>query len=191
MGVLELIYDYFEDHVRLAAAAHQRRPLALGVLCFSIGGLSVFVAQAMTDRLHLLSFSWGSLAVVLAWKIVAGFMLVSVLHLVLEMQGHSGDAVALFVLFGLADLAWTLTVPLALILRVFSRSTWAVTAIFILVGFLSLSLKARSLQDGYRISAGKAWFTLSLPYFAAVLGTLLLFSLLVMRLILEAVKAFG
>lgn len=191
MGAIELIYDYFEDHVRLANAVRQRRPLALGVACFALGGLSVFVAQALSHRLHLLSFSWASLAIVLAWKVLAGFLLAAILHMILEMQGRTGDVVALFVLFGFADLAWALTVPLVLILQVFSRSPWAVTAVFMAVGFLSLSLKARSLQDNYHISSGKAWFTLGLPYVAAVAGCLLLFSLLVMRLIFAAVKALG
>ena len=185
---IELVYDYFEDHVRCAAVVRERRPLALGVMGFLIGGLSVFVAQALTQRLHLLSFSWSSLAVVLAWKLVAGFLLVAVLHMFLEFQGLRGDAVALFICFGMADLAWTLAVPLALIVRVLSRSSWLITASFMAVGFVSLSLKARSLQDAYRITTGKAWFTLSLPYLAVVAGALLALSLLVLRVVSETIN---
>lgn len=186
---LELIYDYFEDHVRLAGFVRERRPLSVGVLGFLVGGLSVFVAQALTNRLHLLSFSWTSLVIVVIWKIVAGFLLAAVLHLILELQGLKGDVVALFILFGLADLAWGLTVPLVLVIKALSSSTWPITGMFILVGFLSLSLKARSLQDSYRLSSGKAWFTLWLPYAASLALGMLLVSLLIMRLILEAVRA--
>lgn len=188
---LDLVYDYFEDHVRSAAIVRERRPLALGVLGFLVGGVSVFVAQALTQRLHLLSFSWTSLAVMLAWKVLASFLLVAVLHLVLELQGLRGDAVALFICFGLADLAWTLAVPAALMVRAVSSSSWLVTASFMAVGFLTLSLKARSLQDAYRISSGKAWITLGLPYLALVAGALLALSLVVLRVIVETMKAFG
>ena len=186
---LELIYDYFEDHVRLAGFVRERRPLTVGILGFLVGGLSVFIAQALTNRLHVLSFSWTSLVVVVIWKIVAGFLLAAILHLILELQGLKGDVVGLFILFGLADLAWGLTVPLVLVLKSFSDSNWPVTGAFMLVGFLSLSLKARSLQASYRISSGRAWFTLGLPYVAAVALGMLAVSLLVMRLILEAVHA--
>lgn len=189
MSSLELIYDYFEDHVRLAGVVRERRPLVVGIIGFLIGGLSVFVAQALTHRLHILSFSLISLTVVLLWKILTGFLLAAVLHLILELQGKKGDVVALFILFGLADLCWALMIPLVLLLRLASRSATAITAAFMLVGFLSLSLKARGLQDSYRISSGKAWFTLSLPYVSAVAGTILALSFLVMRLILEAVSA--
>ena len=186
MSPLELIYDYFEDHVRLAAVVRERRPVAVGILGFLIGGLSVFLAQALTHRLHVLSFSWASLAMVEGWKILMGFLLAAVLHLILELQGHEGDAVALFILFGLADLSWALMVPLTLLLRLVGRSSWPITAAFILVGFLSLSLKARGIQDGYRVTAGKAWFTLSLPYLTLVAGSVLALSFFVMRLVLAA-----
>lgn len=191
MTALELIYDYYEDHVRLAHVVRERRPLALGIMGFLIGGLSVFVAQALTHRLTVLSFSWTSLAVVAVWKVVAGFMLASILHLILEMQNLKGDAVSLFILFGLADMVWALAVPLVLVLQALSGSSWLVTAAFIAVGFASLSLKARSLQDGYKISSGRAWFTLGLPYVGAVALAMIGVSLLVARLILSAVRAVG
>jgi hypothetical protein len=189
MTFLELIYDYFEDHVRLAGVVRERRPLAVGILGFLIGGLSVFVAQALTHRLTLLSFSWTSLGVVAVWKVVAGFLLASILHLILEMQSIKGDAVALFILFGLADLVWALAVPLVLVLKAVSGSSWLVTAAFMAVGFASLSLKARSLQDAYHISSGRAWFTLGLPYAGGVGLLIVGFSLLVARLVLGLVRA--
>lgn len=189
LSSIELMYDYLEDHVRLAHLVKERRPVSVGILGFMIGGLSVFLSQALTHRLHLLSFSWTSLAVIVVWKIVAGFILAALLHLILELQGRRGDVVELFILFGLADLAWALSVPLVLIARVATPSQWIVSAAFLLVGFFSLSLKARSLQDAYEITSGKAWFTLGLPYLALVAGTLLALSLLLMRLVMLAFKA--
>ena len=188
---LELIYDYFEDHVRCAAVVRERRPLAVGALGYILGGLSLFVAQALTQRLHVLSFSWFSLAVALGWKLSMGFFLVAVLHLILELQGLRGDAAALFICFGLADLAWALVVPAILVIKALSPSAWLVSAAFLAVGFLTLSLKARSLQDAYRITTGKAWFTLSLPYLAVVAGILLAISLVVLRLVLAVTQLVG
>jgi hypothetical protein len=189
MSPIEVIYDYFEDHVRLAAFVRERRPIAVGVLGFLVGGLSLFVAQALTQRLHLLSFSWASLIVVMCWKLLTGFVLASVTHLLLELQGRKGDVVSLFILFGLADLAWTLTVPVALITRLLLDSSLAVTIAFMAVGFLTLSLKARSLQDTHAITTGRAWFTLGVPYMVVVAGSILAASLLVARLIMAAFNA--
>lgn len=191
MSSVELIYDYFEDHVRAAAAVNERRPVALGVLCFLVGSLSLFLAQALAQRLHLFSFSWASLILTFGWKVAAGFLMAAVLHLILEIFGVKGSAVALFVLLGLADLSWVLALPLVLLARlVFERSSWAVTAVFFGVGLLCLSLKARSLQDNYRIGAGRAWLTLGLPYLAMTLAVALALSMAMMRLVLEFVKAF-
>lgn len=183
-SALELIYDYFEDHVRLAGVVRETQPVALGVLGFLVGGLSLFVAQALTNRLHILTFSWTSLAVVLLWKVAMGFVLAAVIHLILELQGLKGDAGALFILFGLADVAWALVVPGVMIARAVSRSTLPVSIVFLAVGFLTLSLKARSLQDGYKISSGRAWFMLGLPYLAVVSAILLAISLLVLKAVL-------
>lgn len=190
MGFIELLYDYFEDHVRAAATVNERRPLAFGVLCFVIGGVSLFMAQALSQRL-LFPFSWSSCALLLLWKLSAGFLLVAVLHLILEMEGFKGSAAGLFVLFGMTELAWAAAVPLLLIARLAAGNwPWAATAVFFVVSLASLSLKARSLKDHYRLSAGRAWLTLSLPYLAVLLLTLLAFSLALISLILKVFKGF-
>jgi len=183
MGSLELVYDYLEDHARASAQVSERRPLALGLLSFLIGGLSFYVAQVLAGRV-LLPFSWSSCALTLLWGLSAGFLLAGVLHLILEMQGIQGSAAGLFVQLGLAELSWTLAVPLVFLARLLlTRSSLVLTLVFLLVGALSLILKARGLQDNYRISAGRAWLTLSLPYLAAI-GVLLL------ALSLAALEAF-
>ena len=188
---LELIFDYFEDHVRAAAHINESRPLVLGVLCFLLGGLSLFVSHALARGLLLLSFSWSSLALTLMLKLLAGFLMTAILHLILDVSGAKGSAASLFVLLGMASLVWALTVPLVLITRlVLSGSAVASGAIFLLVGLLSLSLKARSLQDNYQIRPGKAWAILSLPYIALVVAGALMFALAVAGLFFQIVKAF-
>src|SRR5580704_10126573 len=117
MNGIELIFDYFEDHVRAAMAIQERRPLALGVLCFILGGTSLFVAQAMTQRLYILPFSWSSLLLTVGWKVAAGFLMTAILHVLLDFSGNKGSAASLFVLLGMASLVWGLTVPLLLITR--------------------------------------------------------------------------
>lgn len=191
MSAADLLYDYFEDHVRACAHVNERPPLAFGLLCFAAGGLSLFVAQAVSHKMLLLSFGWTSCAVVLLWHVAAGFLLTAAVHLILSMGGARGSAAALFVLFGLAELAWALALPLALLLRLAARSAWLGTAAFLAVGFLSLSLKARSLQDNYGIGPGRAWFTLGLPYAAVAAGAGLLLSLAVVRVFVELAQASG
>jgi hypothetical protein len=190
MNSIELLFDYFEDHVKADAAVAERKPLAFGILCFLIGGLSLFVSQALADRLTLFSFSWASCGLALIWKISAGFVLAAVVHQILEMGGKTGSAAALFVLFGMADLAWALAVPLLLLARAFaSGSSWLVTGIFLAVGFFVLVLKVRGIQDNYRVTAGRAWVSLGLPYVAVAATTVLALSLAVAELVMKVLSS--
>lgn len=191
MSGLELVYDFFEDHVRASAAINERKPLAFGALCVAIGALSLFVAQALTQRLNVLAFAWPSLALAMLWRLGTAFLLVSLVHLILDMQGRYGSPSALFVHFGLADLAWALALPLALCVRALTGSGLAISAVFLAVGLLTFSLKARGLQDVYRISAGRAWVVLGMPYLAVLLGAVLAFSLALAGLVSQLVKSIG
>lgn len=188
---IELLYDYLEDHVRAAAAIRERKPLAFGVVCFLFGGVSLFVAQALASRLHVFGFTITSALLAALWKVVAGFVLVSILHLIVEMSGKTGSAASLFVLFGLADLSWAVAVPAVMIARALSAPAWAVTAIFLMIGLVQFGLKARGLQDNYQLAPSRAWLTLSIPYLATVALTLVMFSLALVGLIIQVVKALG
>ncbi|MBI5630999.1 MAG: hypothetical protein HY921_08960 [Elusimicrobia bacterium] len=192
MDRLSLVYDYFEDHVRAAALINERRPLAFGILCFLIGGLSLFMARALGQRLVFLSFSPGSCALALLWEVACGFLLTATLHLILEMGRIKGNAAGLFVMLGLADLSWALCVPLLLVGQwLIPHAGWTASAVFSLAGLLNLSLKARSLQDNYHIGAGRAWLTLGLPYLAVLGAILLSFALALLALMLQLVKLLG
>jgi hypothetical protein len=188
---IELLYDYLEDHVRAAAVIRERKPLAMGVLCFVFGGVSLFVAQALSARLHVFGFSLSAAALAALWKVITGFVLTAVLHMIVEMSGKTGSAASLFVLFGLADLSWALAVPLVLIARAFGASPWVGTIIFLGIGILQLSLKARGLQDNYQLAPGRAWLTLSMPYLATAALVLVMLSLAVVGLVVQLVRAIS
>ncbi len=191
LSALELIFDYFEDHVRAASAIEQRRPVALGVIGFLVGAVSLFVSQALAQRLTLLSFSYTSCLLVVVGRLAAGFALAAVVHLILEMGGVRGSAASLFVQLGLADLAWAVAVPLVILLRlVYPGSTWPATGLFAVLWLLTLSLKARGLTDTYHVSTGRAWITLILPYAAVVVASLLMLSLAAVELAVQLFKAF-
>ncbi|MEK7857967.1 MAG: hypothetical protein AAB320_02390 [Elusimicrobiota bacterium] len=191
MNAIELVFDFFEDHVQAAAVVNQRRPLALGAMGFAIGAVSLYVSHGLSDRL-LLPFGWASLGLIVLWELLIGFLLVSVLHLILEMGSARGSAAALFVLLGLANIAWALAVPAVLLLKLVAPdSSWLFTAVFFVLGLLSVSLKARSLQDNYHISSGKAWVTLGLPYMAVLAAVILAASLAMLGLFVQIVKAFN
>lgn len=171
MSALETIYDYFEDHAQAAHYVQETRPVLFGVFCFALGALSLFMAQAMTQRLILLPFNFPSLAFFMLWRVAAGFLMAAVLHMIMEFSGAKGSAATLFVLLGMATLIWALAIPLILISRfLWPQSHWPVTIIFAGVGLLGLSLKARGIQDTYHVGASRAWFTLLLPYFAVVVA---------------------
>lgn len=187
---MELLYDFFADHVRACAVVIERRPMFLGLVCWALGAASLFVAQALAGKLAVVGFTWAGLGLSVVWKLAQAFVLVALLHLLLELQGAKGSAAGLFVLCGMADLAWALAVPATLLAQAFvPQPGWTVTGLFAAIGLLSFSLKARAIQDVYRVSAGRAWTTLSLPYLAAVVAVLSAFSLAVAGLFMQLVKA--
>jgi hypothetical protein len=190
MDVLELLYDYFEDRSHAAALIRQRRPFALGILGALVGGVSVFMAEALAGRLHVFSFSGPSLMLTLLWQVTTLFALTAALHLALDMTGARGDAGALFVHLGLSQLAWLAAVPATLIARaLFPRATfWPAFLAFFAVWVWSLALKARGLRDEYGVGEGRAWATLFLPY---VLFAALITLAMTLAIVALVVKAFS
>jgi hypothetical protein len=188
---MELVFDFFEDHLKAAAVVKSRRPLALGVFCFMLGALSFFVALIVSGRLAPLPCNWFTFALFLLWEMGTGLALVAALHLIVDFEGRPGSGAELFVLFGFANLIWGLAVPLALIfLASFPRAHWPLTAAFLLLGLYNLSLKARSLQDTYQLSQGRAWITLALPYLAMVMASGLAFALAMASVVMQVMKSF-
>ena len=188
---MELVFDFFEDHLKAAAAVKSRRPLALGVLCFILGALSFFVAMGVSGRLAPLPCNLVIFSLFLLWELGSGLALVAVLHLIADFEGRPGSGGELFVLFGMANLIWALAVPVALLFMVlFPRAHWPLTAAFLLVGLYNLSLKARSLQDTYQLSQGRAWITLVLPYMATVTASGVALALAMASLVMQVMKSF-
>ena len=186
---MELIFDFFETPEQATTNLLRKKPLALGVLCLLVGALSLFVAAGFSGHLP---FGWISLSLFLLWELTAGFSLVAFIHLIAEMQGAQGSAAALFVFFGLADLVWALAVPAALLLTVlFPKTSTPLAAALLLLGLYNLSLKARSLQNTYKMTALRSWITLLLPYLTALLASILAFSLAVAGLVIELVNALS
>ena len=167
MDLLEFLYDYFEDRAHAAALIRQRRPYALGLFGALLGGVSLFVANALAGRLSLFSFSWPSLALTLMWQLAFLFATTAVLHLLLDMTGARGDAGALFVHLGLAELAWLAAAPAALVVQALApHPTWPLRLAFFAVWCWSLALKVRGVRDEYGVTEGRAWITFLMPYAA-------------------------
>lgn len=189
--MIELVYDFFEDHSHAAAEIRRRRPLATGLLAVLAGGTSLFFAQALAGRLTVLSLSWPSLVASLTWHVTLAFLTTAVLHLILEMGGAKGSAGVLFVHWGLSDLAWVAAVPAVLLVQAATPdAAWPTRLIFFGVGLWSLTLKARGIRDEYGVASGHAWLTLGLPYLAfGALAVLALFLTLI-ALVLAAVRSY-
>lgn len=190
MDLLEFLYDYFEDHQHAAALIRQRRPFALGLLGALAGGTSLFVAEALGGRLHLLSLSTSAWILVLLWQLVMLFASTAILHLLLDMTGARGDAGALFVHLGLSELGWLAAAPAALLLMAaFPSSAWPVRLAFLAVGLWVLALKARGMRDEYGIGGGRAWVTLLVPYLAAAALAALSTTLALVAVIVKALSS--
>jgi len=189
MDLLEFLYDYFEDRPHAAALIRQRRPYSLGLFGALLGGFSLFVANALAGRLSVLSFSWPALLLTLMWQITFLFATTAILHLLLDMTGARGDAGALFVHLGLAELGWLAAAPLALIVMALApHPAWALRLAFFAVWCWTLALKVRGVRDEYGVTEGRAWITFLTPYAA----TLTLVGMTgVLAIVALVVKAFA
>ncbi len=189
---MELIFDFFEDHASALALVRQKRPLALGTLCFILGALSFFTALGVSGALESLHFSAIALSLYVIWELGTGFVLVAVLDLISDMEGTHGSASELFVLFGMAELAWALALPLALIcMAAFPKAHNLLAAVFLLIGLFNLVLKARSLRDVYSMSGIRSWVTLLTPYAAVILFSILVFCLAAAWFFVELMHAIS
>lgn len=169
MSGLDVVADFIEDPARAAEAVREDPPIGLGLAAFALGALSVFLAQAVAGRSSLFGASWAALAILCLWRVFWGLLGAAVLHLTAEVVGGRGRALPLFVLLGLSDLAWALALPGVLLCQAFLPGPrWGTAAVFMVVGFVSLSLKARSLSHNYRIGMTRAWLALSAPLLAAM-----------------------
>jgi hypothetical protein len=188
MDILEFLYDYFENRTRATAFVRKHRPYALGLIGALLGGMSLFVAEALGGRL-LLPFSLSSLVLIALWQLTVVLVSTAMLHLVLELTGARGNAGALFVHLGLSELAWIACVPAVLLTQaIFVTSAWPARLVFVIVGFWSLWLKARALSDEYGVGSGRAWLTLTAP----ILGFSLLIGVSVALTLVSFVqKAFS
>lgn len=192
MNSVELLYDFFEDHAKAAVNANRFRPVVIGTLALALGGMSNFVAQALAGRLFAFSFTLPSLGLAVLWEIALGFVLTAVLHLILEFSNVKGSAAALFVLLGFSSIVWSLAIPLLLIFRLLRpESVLAPSLVFMLVGFLVLGFKARSLRDNYHIGSAQAWVTLLMPYFAVFVAAVMMFSFAIWSAITQLIKMVG
>lgn len=191
MDAVELLYDWFEDRAHASALIRQRRPAALGLLGVLLGASSLYVAQSLMGQ-TLLPFGWPAFALSLVWHAALTFVTAALLHLILELGGARGDARALFVHLGLAELAWLAAPPLVLLAQAaLSKPSWFLRLAFFAVGLWSLSFKARGIRDEYGVGGGRAWLTLGLPYLACVLLALLVAFLATLGFVLSALRNWG
>ncbi len=191
MDAVELLYDYFEDRAHASALIRQRRPAALGLLGIVVGATSLYVAKSLTAS-SLLPFGWPALVLTIVWHASMTFVTAALLHLILDLGGARGDARALFVHLGLADLAWTAAVPLVLLCQaLLSKPSWGIRLVFFFIGLWALTFKARGIRDEYGVGGGRAWLTLGLPYLACVLLVLLAAFLATLGLVLSALSSWN
>lgn len=191
MDAVELLYDFFEDRPHASALIRQRRPAALGLLGILLGAASLYVAHSLAGR-GSLPFGWPALALSLLWQTTLTFAATALLHLILELGGARGDARALFVHFGLAELVWVAAVPAVLLCQaLLAKPAWSLRLVFFFVGLWSLSYKARGIRDEYGVGGGRAWLTLGLPYLAVVLFALLTVFLATLGLVLAAMGSWN
>ncbi|MBU2574106.1 MAG: hypothetical protein KKH28_08540 [Elusimicrobia bacterium] len=140
-----------------------------GFLGYGLGIFSLFVFLRLFSVVPPGIYSFAN---VFLFVLAVNFFLAGSMHLFLQMTGAEGDALKLFLLFGLTELFWVVLIPLGFLAKL-DYLPPALDCIlclaFILVARIAL---ARRL---YSISRGKAFLALSLPYAVVIAGFFMAF----------------
>lgn len=186
---LVVIEDFIEEPEAAARSLRESPQPLLGAACYLLSALAVFLSHALSGRLYVLGPSIASLTLLALWHLGMGAAMSALAHLIAEGLGGKGRALSLFVLFGLCDLAWSVLLPLTLLgLALLPGFSWLAGVLTVLIGYWVLWLKARSISHNYGIPLAKAWTTLCLPYAAAMLGVLAVFTMAVWGLLRQALQ---
>src|SRR5262249_9065597 len=145
-------------------------PFGLGIFCFLISGLSLFLAESMSR--HFLPVPSGpiGLSLIWIWRLGIGILMTGFLHLLSELIGGHGSAFGLWVLLGLSDLIWALALPIVLFLRIIglAHNTFVVWAMLTVLGFGSLALRAWGIRQNYGLDPARAWTLTCIPYILSI-----------------------
>ncbi|MBI4803370.1 MAG: hypothetical protein HY796_12700 [Elusimicrobia bacterium] len=133
-----------------------------GFLGYGLGIFSLFVFlrlfSAVPPYIHFF-------IIVFLLALAANFFLAGSMHLFLQMTGCEGDALKLFLLFGLTELFWAVLIPLGFLAKLGYLNpamVYMLCLAFILIARIALVRRL------YSISRGKALLALSLPYAAVI-----------------------
>jgi hypothetical protein len=163
---LDLLTDFVESSDHGVAKIREHAPFGLGVACFLVSGLSLFLAQSLSR--HFLLMPVGPIALILIWiwRLGIGILMTGLLHLLSELNGGKGNAVGLFVFLGLSDLVWTLALPVVLMLRLagVAHNMFVVCMMLTVIGFGSLALRAWGIRENYGLDSARAWALVCVPY---------------------------
>ncbi|MBI4056603.1 MAG: hypothetical protein HY399_03550 [Elusimicrobia bacterium] len=164
-NTLEILSDLLESPSQTVQRIVVTRPIPLGFLAYLVGAVSLFLSRCLAHRGFLMEPGLPLFLWICFWQLSLGFFLTALAHLFVEMGGGSGSAKGLFVLLGLSELVWAVTLPVVLILGLFLPvQGWEVSSAFLIFGFLNLFFKAKSIQVNYGVPSSRAWFILALPY---------------------------
>jgi len=188
---LETLFDFFEDFPQAAKSIRRNPPFLLGTFGYVIAGLSLFLAQSLGRSIPVSSSLSISVGFYCMWQLGMGFVLTSLIHLVLEIGGVRGSALGLYVLLGLSSLVWTLAVPATLLSTLLLPSSrWIGPVLFLVLWLLTLVLKTFSVAKNYEIGLGPAWLVLVLPYLLAIPLLLFLFVLVIWGISVQFLRFF-
>ncbi len=140
-----------------------------GVFGYLIGTFSLFTVLRL---FYIVPPGVYSFMNVLALVFGVNFFFAAGIHLFLEMTGAGGDALKLFLLFGMTELFWAVLIPLAFMAKLDYLNPavdFLLCFIFIVVARISL------IRRLYSISRPKALLSIAMPYAAVFAGLLMVF----------------
>ncbi|MBI4385931.1 MAG: hypothetical protein HY551_00975 [Elusimicrobia bacterium] len=179
-GILDLVADFIENPARAAATAGRGPRWCVGLACFGVAGLSLYLSQSLV---RLSPLNPASLLLACVWQAAAGVFMASLLHLLAEWSGGRGRVGSVFVLFGMSQLVWALALPMAVLAAFWRAALPAYWICVTVLAFSALYLRARSLRDHYGFAMGKAWLLVLFPYLAGLLLLMAALALLAIGLV--------
>ncbi|OGS05569.1 MAG: hypothetical protein A3G41_04350 [Elusimicrobia bacterium RIFCSPLOWO2_12_FULL_59_9] len=171
---LDIIYDFFASPFQAMESVRGNRPVLLGLMAYLASGMTWIIVQAFPGTFNAEILSWIPWPMLLAMggvvAVIVGICLTGILHITAELFGGNGSALGLYVLLGLSELVWVFYLPILFLANfLFGYTGVFHFAALLVLGTISLSLKARSIRDNYGFTSRRAWTVLFLPYTIAVL----------------------
>ena len=181
MGFITTVSDLLDDPQGVIDRAGGRELGWAGVSGYLLGTFSLFTFLRFFSAVPPGVYSFVN---ILALALGINFFFASGIHLFLEMTGAGGNALKLFLLFGLTELFWAVLIPLGFLAKLDYLNP---VADFLLCFIVIVVARISVIRRLYAISRPKALLSITMPYVGVVVGFFMVFIYAIVYLVWLAI----